>query len=131
MAGSNLKMGLYGVDNANGISSSNPFPVTVVDSPVSTVTSYTGQAKIATTGTAVQLSSTSYIMQNGITVSGASGNNTTGGTIGNSSVTNTVNGTGNGNFIAPGATVSMGAGINLNSIYVNGTSGDIFYFGAS
>lgn len=118
-------------------SASTPLPVTI-DAVVGNVTRYTGQAKIAVTGTAVQLTSTSYIMQNGMLIT-AGPNNTTpvttaagvGSTTGSSSVTNLTDGTGNGNLIQPGATQSVGSGVNTNLIYVNGTAGDIFFYDAS
>ena len=96
--------------------------------PSGKVTRQIGQAVIAVTGTAVQLSATSYILQNGVIISAASGNNSAGGTIGASGVTNAVNGTGNGVIVAPGASAAEGSGVNLNTIYVNGTAGDIFSF---
>jgi len=92
------------------------------------VTQKFGQVKIALTGTAVQVSPTSYILQNGVIVAAALGNNATGGTIGLSGLTNTVDGTGNGSILSPGQPTSIGSGVNINSIYVNGTAGDIFTF---
>lgn len=91
-------------------------------------TMQSGQVIIAATGTAVQLSTTSYVLLNGIVISAKSTNATAQGTVGASGVTNTVNGTGNGVIIAPGASVGFPPGINLNTIYVNGTINDVFSF---
>jgi hypothetical protein len=96
--------------------------------PTKTAPLITGQVKIAVTGTAVRLYATSYLLYSGIILTAASTNNASGGTFGLSSITNTVDGTGNGAFIAPGASQSLGNGIDLSSIYVNGTAGDIFYY---
>ena len=92
-----------------------------------TVTAKYGQVKIATTGTAVQLSSGSYVLQNGLIVYGKTGNSAL-GTVGTSAVTDTVDGTGNGMLVPAGAGISVGAGVNINAIYVNGTIGDIFSY---
>lgn len=90
----------------------------------------TGQAKIATTGTAIQLDSSSQPLTNGVIISAVSGNNAAGVTIGGATVTNTVNGTGNGYILAPGASVSF-AIANTNELYINGTIGDIVSWAGS
>lgn len=119
--GSTITIGAVSINQATpGVTNG----VTIVPG---TVTRYTGQVKIATTGTAVQLNATSYSMQNGALVTAAP-NNSANSTIGISSVTNTVDGTGNGNLIQSGATQPVGSGVNMNTIYVNGTTGDIFYY---
>lgn len=107
-------------------------PVSIVPG---SVTRFTGQVKIATTGTAVQLNATSYVMQNGALITAGPNNAapvfTSGGvgsTTGGSGVTNVVDGTGNGNLVQQGATQSVGSGVNMNTIYVNGTSGDLFFY---
>lgn len=81
-----------------------------------------GQAKIAVTSTAVQL--TSQALSNGIIIT-AKSTNAANIVIGSSSsVTTTSDGTGNGYILAAGATVSA-AILNPNLLYINGTSGDI------
>lgn len=87
-----------------------------------TSTFFTGQKKIAVTGTSVQLG-TNVVLQNGVTVK-ASKNNTAAMYLGpSSSVANTGTGTGNGFELQPGDSVSM-AITNLNSVYVNGAAND-------
>ena len=87
-----------------------------------------GQAIIAVTGTAVQLSSTSQVLQNGMTIQAWTANNANAGRFGDSGVTFTgaPTGSGNGDIILPGARVPVPSGVNLNTVYVNGTAGDIF-----
>ena len=120
------------VDPSSGTSlgsSVNPVYTSTVIPAVASTPQY-GQVKIAVTGTAVQLSSTSYVLQNGVVIA-AKNSNTTSDTIGNSSVTNVIDGTGNGIIIDSGAMVGICAGININSIYVNGTAGDSFSYAGS
>lgn len=85
----------------------------------------TGQVKIATTGTAVQLNTGSTILANGLILSSYSTNNSTGVTWGKSTVSNVVNGTGNGKIIAAGASDGVPSGVNIGTIYINGTTGDV------
>lgn len=80
-----------------------------------------GQAKIAVTNTAVQLSSGA--LNNGVILT-AKSSNAASIEVGISSVTTTVDGTGNGYILAAGASVSLAVN-NVNTIYINGTSGDI------
>lgn len=83
-----------------------------------------GQSNIAVTGTAVQLSSGTLV--NGVVVS-ASLSNAASITIGGSGVNNTVNGTGNGYILQPGASVGIAIN-NTNVLYINGTAGDVVAF---
>ena len=92
--------------------------------PLTTTAPITGQATIAVTGTAVQLPSNR--LTNGFIIP-AKSTNSANITIGGSSVTNTVDGTGNGYILAAGASMSM-AQHNTNLVYINGTSGDIVSF---
>lgn len=108
-----------------GINKTLTAGVTVV-SPVSTLRP--GQKVIAFTGTQVALSVTSQILANGIVVSALSTNNIAGGTVGLTGVTNTVDGSGNGLILEPGGSIGIPPGVNLNTIFVNGTAGDIFSF---
>ena len=85
----------------------------------------TGQVKIAVTGTAVQLPSNA--LKNGVIIKALSSNNAAGMTWGASSVTNTVDGTGNGDILEPGERNSAAVD-NTNRIWVNGTAGDILSF---
>ena len=85
----------------------------------------TGQAKIAVTGTAVQLGSNT--LTQGVLIS-AKASNAADITIGTSSgLTNTTDGTGNGLIVPAGSTKSVAA-TNTNLIYINGTAGDIVSF---
>ena len=85
----------------------------------------TGQARIAVTGTAVQLASNT--LTQGVLISALS-TNTASITIGTSSgVTNTVDGTGNGSILTAGSTKSIAA-TNTNLVWINGTAGDIISF---
>lgn len=86
-----------------------------------------GQAKIAATGTAVQLSSNA--LSNGVIVT-AKSTNTANIHIGGSGVTNTEDGTGNGYILEPGSSASW-AVTNTNALYINGTTGDIVSFAGS
>lgn len=91
-----------------------------------TTTVISGQVKIAVTGTAVQLPSNPGLVS-GIVVMSKSTNNAVGGTVGPASITNTVDGTGNGDIVVPGTGRSF-AVTNSNAVFVNGTIGDIFSF---
>jgi len=84
-----------------------------------------GQVKIATTGTRVQLPSNA--LANGLIVKSLSANAAAGATIGGASVSNAVDGTGNGYVLAPGEASSFAVS-NSNLLYVNGTAGDIFTY---
>lgn len=95
--------------------------------PTLVVAPFTGQAKIAVTGTRVQLANN--VLSNGVILSALS-TNATSITVGGSGVTNTVDGTGNGYILEPGGSVSF-AVTNTNALYVNGTAGDIVSFAGS
>lgn len=86
-----------------------------------------GQAKIAVTGTAVQLAS--HSLTNGVIIT-AKSTNAAPITIGISTVTNTVDGTGSGYILEAGAAVSFAVS-NTNDLYINGTAGDIVSFAGS
>lgn len=86
-----------------------------------------GQAKIASTGTAVQLGSNT--LTNGVIITALS-TNTASITVGGSSVTNTTNGTGNGYILEAGASASWAVS-NTNQLWINGTAGDIVSFAGS
>lgn len=85
----------------------------------------TGQTKVASTGTAVQLPGNDLL--NGVIVKALSSNNATCATVGPSTVTNTVDGTGNGYVLCPGEAASF-AVPNTNRLWVNGTTADKFTF---
>ena len=120
--------------NADGsidISGSDGATVASVTNPVATTTPIpasivTGQAVIASGGTAVQLSGSSSPLKNGMVIQAYSGNS---GyvTIGGSGVSNTVNGTGNGYILGPGQAVWFACS-NANIPYFNGTTGAIVSF---
>lgn len=80
-----------------------------------------GQKKVAVTGTAVALA-TSTALTNGAWVQ-ANPNNTAAIVLGLSSVANTTDGTGNGKVLQPGQSWFVAA-TNLSSIYINGTAAD-------
>lgn len=86
-----------------------------------------GQAKIAVSGTAVQLGSNAT--PNGVVVTALSSNGAS-ITVGGSGVTNTVDGTGNGYIIEPGGSGAF-AVTNTNALYINGFIGDIVSFAGS
>jgi hypothetical protein len=88
---------------------------------------FTGQIKIATTGTAVALPSQALV--NGVVVK-AKNTNAANGFVGGSGVTTTDDGTGNGYRVMPGEAASF-AVLNASAIYVNGTAGDIYYYGGN
>ncbi len=78
-----------------------------------------GQKAVAITGTAVQLTSGSNKLLNGLLITN---NGSTTVTVGFSSgVTNTADGSGNGYILAAGATTSV-ACTNTNQVYINGTA---------
>lgn len=79
-----------------------------------------GQTKIATTGTAVQLGTGALV--NGVVIT-ANLNNSGPITVGPAGVNNTQNGTGNGYMLYPGASMSYAVS-NLSPVYINGTAGD-------
>jgi len=91
-----------------------------------------GQAVVVSGGTAVQGPILTAI--NGVIVTAHPLNtpftSTTGGVAGPSGVSNSVNGTGNGAFLQPGASVSFAVS-NASVIWVNGFSGDKFSFAVS
>jgi hypothetical protein len=108
---------------SGGLGTSSLTPV--YDSIVIPSAFKTGQAKISVTGTAVQLGSNT--LTQGVLISALSAN-TASITIGtSSSVTNTVDGTGNGAILPAGSTKSIAA-TNTNLIWINGTAGDIISF---
>lgn len=80
-----------------------------------------GQVKIAVTNTAIVLGTATKLF-NGVTIKANSANSAA-ITVGVSTVTNTVDGTGNGFKLAAGESVSVAIS-NLSFIFVNGTSGD-------
>jgi len=84
-----------------------------------------GQLKITTTGTAVCPPSAALSSGN-ITVTAADVN-VAPLVVGTSSVTNTINGTGNGFVLKPGASVPEVAA-NASAVCVNGTAGDWFSY---
>lgn len=89
-----------------------------------------GQAIIAVSGTAVRLNGgTSQALTNGIIISAPSGN-VAPISIGDSSVNNTQDGTGNGYLLAPGASISFAVN-NTNVVYINGTAGDYISWAGS
>ena len=107
----------------------NPFIVEVTEGGTGLpATIITGQAKIAVTGTAVQLGANALV--NGIVITAGINNAAAGSTAGPAGVTNVVDGTGNGQIMLPGASVSF-AVQNSSAVYVNGTAGDIFSFGGN
>ena len=79
-----------------------------------------GQKAIATTGTAIQLSTGALV--NGVTIT-ANINNAAPMTVGPTGVNNTQTGSGNGYILQPGASMSFSIS-NLSPIYLNGTAGD-------
>jgi hypothetical protein len=86
-----------------------------------------GQAKIAVTGTAVNLPSKAAV--NGVILT-AKSTNAAAITVGVSGVTNTVDGTGNGYILEAGSSISF-AVTNTNLIFINGTIGDIVSYAGS
>lgn len=86
-----------------------------------------GQAKIAVTATAVQL--TAGALTNGVIIT-ANPANTKPISIGPSTVNNTTDGTGNGYILQPGASVSFSVS-DVSVLYINGTAGDIVSWAGS
>lgn len=87
-----------------------------------------GQAIIGVTGTRVNLG-TSQPLTNGIIISANAGNAAS-IEVGDSTVTNVFNGTGNGYILAAANAVSF-AITNSNELWINGTAGDIVSWAAS
>ena len=118
---------LAGTVAVQGVAGGVPQPViTPLAAPI------TGQVKIATTGTAINLPTGALV--NGITVSAKASNAAQAGsyssTVGGSSALTTVNdGTGNGYPLAPGGSISFSSA-NANQIWINGTAGDVFAYAA-
>ncbi len=96
------------------------------DTPLS-ATIVSGQIKIAATGTAVQLPSNALV--NGIVIKARS-LNAAAGFVGSASVTRTDDGTGNGFALLPGEAMSY-ATSNSSAVWINGTIGDVFYYGGN
>lgn len=88
-----------------------------------------GQVAIAVTGTAVRLSAVSVVLPGGSLLVCALAGNSAAGTCGGSTVTDDVDGTGNGLIIEAGDTRVVFAS-DLSDVYVNGTAGDIFTWSA-
>ena len=86
-----------------------------------------GQAKVAVTGTAVQLGSNA--LSNGVIITAPS-SNAAKMTVGGSGVTNTVTGAGNGYILEAGASASFAVS-NTNVLYINGTANDMVSFAGS
>jgi hypothetical protein len=89
-----------------------------------------GQAIIAVTGVAVPLSALGVTLPVGKVLITAHSDNGAAMTAGGSTVTNTVDGTGNGAIIAAGAQWLVYAS-DLSDVYVNGTIGDFVSFSAT
>jgi hypothetical protein len=90
----------------------------------------TGQVKIAVTGTAVQFNATPYALLNGLTYCAAT-SNVAAMTVGfSNSVTNTADGTGNGEVLQPGQCGSKAA-TSPSVLYANGTAGDWLSYGGN
>jgi len=89
-----------------------------------------GQAVIAVTGTAVALSAVALALPAGtVLVSALAANDATGGSVGGATVTDDVDGTGNGFILEAGKSTVVNAD-DLADVYVNGVAGDIFSFAA-
>jgi hypothetical protein len=87
-------------------------------------TIFSGQVKIAVTGTAVQFGSNA--VSNGVAITANSGNAAS-IYIGPTGVANTGGGTGNGYTLVPGQSTAYACS-NTNDIYINGTAGDWISF---
>lgn len=93
---------------------------------------YTGQAVIAATSTAVQIApKVNVTLQNGMLLRSKVGNNAAGIFIGSNNVTETYDGTGNGLWLAPGDIISIPSGVRADSLWFQGTTGDIVSFGGN
>lgn len=86
-----------------------------------------GQVKIAVTGTPVRFPSNVIIQ--GVIITAYDGN-TGPVVIGGPTITNTVDGTGNGSYVGAGASISA-AVRDTNELYLNGTAGDWVSFSGS
>lgn len=106
------------------VSNAEPLPVDVEANALTSAAPPTGQVIIAVTGTAVQFPSNALV--NGLIITAFSGN-TSVVTIGGSSVTDDIDGTGNGYILAKGASTSAAVD-NSDRIYINGTAGDFISF---
>jgi len=95
--------------------------VDIISTPLSS-TVIVGQK--AMTGSAVQLQTNT--LTNGVIIT-AKSTNTANIVIGDSGVTTTENGSGNGYILEPGASVSF-AGTNTNLLYAIGTTSDVLSF---
>jgi hypothetical protein len=111
------------VGNALAVSASGTVKA---QSPLVTIP-VNGQAKIASTGTAVNLSV--GVLTNGVIISAPSGNAAP-ILLGVASVKNTVDGTGNGYALAAGASISF-AIANTNQLWINGTANDYISWAGS
>jgi hypothetical protein len=87
----------------------------------------TGQSKIAVTSTAVRLPDRRLV--NGVIIT-AKSTNTTNILVGDFDVTTTQDGTGNGEILEPGASLSYAVD-NLNRVWINGTAGAIISYSGS
>jgi hypothetical protein len=93
--------------------------------PVLPAVFQTGQKTVVTTGTAVQMTSVSYVVQSFV-ICTAGPSNSIVSTIGVAGVNNTVGGTGTGAYCAASTSIVIPAGVNLNTVYFNGTASDWF-----
>lgn len=92
-------------------------------------TNVSGQAAVATPGTAVAISAVNYVLQNGLVITPNNGNVSTGLTVGfTSGLTDVTNGTGNGIVVYPGGSTGIPSGVNMNSIFINSTATDSVSF---
>lgn len=89
----------------------------------------TNQAVIAITGTAVRLSAASVPLPGGSVFLTAAPANAAVMTAGGSDVTNAIDGTGNGLLLAAGGNGIVFAA-DLNTVWVNGTAGDVVSWSA-
>ena len=120
-----VKLDFGGEAGESMVTATNPMPVNVVTGGAVLVT---GQALLVTAGTAVQLPSNT--LANGIIITAYLANQGV-ITIGGSSVTNTVNGAGNGVRLAPGQSFAFSTS-NSSNVWFNGTiAGDSVDFGGN
>lgn len=108
---------------AGSTTTSSTIAVSIEEGGAGESTPQNGQKKVSGAATATQLSTTSYVLANGLVITSLLTNVASGMTVGFSNTLNDkVDGTGNGAPLYPGGSVGIPSGVNLNSIWICSTS---------
>jgi len=120
-----LNIDQNGTLSVGGSESSEPINIITTGIDVPDSPPVVGQSVIAVTGTAIRLSAVSVPLPGSVVLVRCDSENAGPITVGGSTVTNDIDGTGNGIIVRPGDIVPVFAS-DLNQVYVNGTATYVF-----